>query len=162
MDLDILSEIRKTRRAGLVLRVVGSRNRPLNMRRLFPAIRRIRYCGSMYDDEKRILLSKTDCLVFPVRWEEPFGPAITEALASGCYVTGTPYGALPEIVAPQVPVSGTNAKDLAIAVENPQQFDPQTCRNREPHGGFSLPDVNELPPATRADSVAKQLLPWTN
>ena len=33
-----------------------------------------------------------------MRWHEPFGIALIEALYFGCPVFGTPYGSLPEIV----------------------------------------------------------------
>jgi glycosyltransferase involved in cell wall biosynthesis len=170
------------RRAGVELRVIGSRNWPLNLQRLLPPIRGVRYCGSIHDGEKKDLLSRARCLIFPVRWHEPFGLAITEALASGCYVVGTPYGSLPEIVTPEVGVLSARAVDLAEAVKNPQQFDPQACRNRVLRGGFSLLDSarkyveyyeriltrgslgepDEPTPATQPGFVAKQLLPWEN
>ena len=170
------------RRAGLELRVIGSRNWPLNLQRILPPIRGVRYCGSIRDSEKRDLLSRARCLIFPVRWHEPFGLAITEALASGCYVVGTPYGALPEIVTPDVGVLSAKADELAEAAKNPQRFNPQICRDRVVHGGFSLLDSarkyvecyerilahgslgepGEPAPATQPGFVAKHLLPWEN
>src|SRR5262249_7044398 len=86
------------RRAGLELRVVGSRSWPFQLQRWLPRINGVRYYGTADESKKRDLLSRARCLIFPVRWEEPFGLALTEALASGCYVVGTPYGALPEII----------------------------------------------------------------
>ena len=55
-------------------------------------------------------------MIFPVRWHEPFGLAIVESLYFGCPVFGTPYGSLPEIVAPDVGVLSARASDLAEAV----------------------------------------------
>jgi hypothetical protein len=170
------------RRAGLELRVIGSRNWPFQLHRLLPRIRGVRYYGTADESTKRDLLSRARCLIFPVRWEEPFGLAITEALASGCYVVGTPYGALPEIITPEVGVLGASAAELAEAVKNPQRFDPQTCRNRVLRGGFTLLDSarsyvrcyerivahgslgepGEPAPATKAGFVAKRLLPWAD
>jgi len=172
--------IQVARRAGLELRVIGSRNWPLNLQRLLPSIRGVRYCGEVEEPEKCDLLSRARCLIFPVRWHEPFGLAITEALASGCYVVGTPYGALPEIITPETGVLSAKASELAEAVKNPQRFDPQACRDRVLRGGFTLLDsarkyvecyerilnhgslleAGELPPATKPGFVAKQLLPW--
>jgi glycosyltransferase involved in cell wall biosynthesis len=168
------------RRAGVELRVIGSRNWPLNLQRLLPPIRGVRYCGTIDEPEKCDLLSRARCLIFPVRWHEPFGLAITEALASGAYVVGTPYGSLPEIITPEVGVMSAKACELAEAVRNARRFDPQACRNRVLRGGFTLLDsarkyvayyeriltrgslgeTNEPPPVTRAGFVAKQLLPW--
>lgn len=168
------------RRAGLELRVIGSRNLPLNLQRWLPAIRGVRYYGTASDATKRELLSKARCLIFPVRWHEPFGLSITEALASGCYVVGTPYGALPEIISPEVGVLSAQAAELAEAVRHPEHFTPLACRDRVLKGGFTLLDsakgyVNcyerilangslggpgEPLPATQPGFVAKHLLPW--
>lgn len=170
------------RRAGLELRVLGSRNWPLNLQRRLPPIRGVRYYGMLGGEEKRGLLSRARCLIFPVRWEEPFGLALTEALASGAYVVGTPYGSLPEIITPEVGVLSARAGDLAEAVKNPQRFDPRACRNRVLSGGFthwdmarkyvayyerivnhgSLGAADEPAPATRPGFVANQLLPWAD
>ena len=67
------------RRAGLELRVLGSRNWPLNAQRLLPMIRGVRYYGTVGGEEKRDLLARARCLIFPVRWHEPFGNAVVEA-----------------------------------------------------------------------------------
>jgi hypothetical protein len=170
------------RRAGLELRVIGSRNLPLNLQRFLPPIRGVRYCGMVEEDEKREMLSRARCLIFPVRWHEPFGLAITEALASGAFVVGTPYGALPEIITPEVGALSINASELAEAVKNPQRFSPHACRDRVRHGGFTLLDSarkyvehyerilshgflnepGEPPPATQPGFNAKQLLPWND
>ncbi|MCF8060791.1 MAG: glycosyltransferase [Bacteriovoracaceae bacterium] len=54
--------------------------------------------GMVGGEEKLDLLQKTDALLFPVRWHEPFGIAIIEAMACGSPVFGTPYGSLPELI----------------------------------------------------------------
>lgn len=168
------------RRAGLELRVLGSRNWPLNLQRLLPAIRGVRYYGMLGGAEKRDLLARARCLIFPVRWEEPFGLALTEALVSGAFVAGTPYGSLPEIVTPEVGVLSANADELVEAVKNPARFSPQACRNHVLHGGFTHLDMardylqyyaavlerggltaaDEPPPCTTSCFSAKRLLPW--
>jgi glycosyltransferase involved in cell wall biosynthesis len=168
------------RRAGVELRVIGSRNWPLNLQRHFPAIRGVRYYGTADDTTKRDLLSRARCLIFPVRWHEPFGLSITEALASGCYVVGTPYGALPEIITPAVGRLSTQAAELAQAVREPEKFDPAACRQWITQGGFTLVDSaksylrcferilahgslnepGEPSPRTKPGFVAKSLLPW--
>ena len=170
------------RRAGVELRVLGSRTWPLQMQRLIPSFRGIRYYGMVGGDEKRELLSKARCLIFPVRWHEPFGIAAIEALASGAYVAATPYGSLTEIVTPETGVLSARADDFVTAVQNPQRFKPQACRERILQAGFTHLDMarkflkyyeriltegsllkeGELPPATQPGFVAKHLLPWKN
>lgn len=54
--------------------------------------------GMVEIKKKLELLKKCDALLFPVRWHEPFGIAIIEAMALGLPVIGGPYGSLPEIV----------------------------------------------------------------
>lgn len=168
------------RQAGVELRVLGSRNWPLNLQRWLPALRGVRYYGMLGGAEKRDLLARARCLIFPVRWEEPFGIALTEALVSGAFVVGTPYGSLPEIVTPDVGLLRTNGAELAEAVRQPQRYSPQTCRNRVLNHGFTHTDMarkylayyeqilahGRLAATTTAEPVsgidAKQLLPWTD
>ena len=170
------------RRAGLELRVIGSRDWPLRLQRWWPPIRGVRYYGLLGKPEKEELLSRARCLIFPVRWEEPFGLAVTEALVSGAYVVATPYGSLPEIVTPETGALSAKMVELAEAVKHPQRFSPAACRDRVLRGGFthldtarkylgyyerilthgSLGEGNEPSPATRLGFLAKQLLPWEN
>jgi len=177
---NLVGAIHVARRAGLELRVLGSRNWPLNLQRWLPPIRGVRYLGMIGGDEKRVLLARARCLIFPVRWEEPFGIALTEALASGCYVVGTPYGSLPEIVTPAVGRHSAHAADLDAAVKNPGSFKPRACREHVIRGGFthldmarsyvacyqrilthgSLAEPGEPAPATRPGFLANHLLPW--
>jgi glycosyltransferase involved in cell wall biosynthesis len=172
--------IKVARRAGLELRVIGSRNLPFDLQRWLPAIRGVRYYGTADDATKRDLLGRARCLIFPVRWHEPFGLSITEALVSGCYVVGTPYGALPEIITPEVGRLSAKAAELAETVREPGRYDPAACRNRVLQGGFTLMDCvknyvrcyerilahgtlgepGEKAPETQPGFVAKNLLPW--
>jgi Glycosyl transferases group 1 len=168
------------RRAGVELRVLGSRNWPFDLQKMLPPIRGVHYHGMTGGAEKRDLLARARCLIFPVRWEEPFGISLTEALVSGAYVVGTPYGSLPEIVTPEAGVLSAKADELVEAVKNPQRFSPAACRDRVLRGGFthldmarkylgryeqiltrgSLGGASEPAPGTQPGFVAKHLLPW--
>ena len=48
--------------------------------------------------EKRRLFARSRALLVPLRWEEPFGLVMIEALLAGCPVIASPLGAAPEIV----------------------------------------------------------------
>jgi glycosyltransferase involved in cell wall biosynthesis len=170
------------RKAGIELRVLGSRSWPLEMQRQLPLwlTRGVRYYGNVEEKEKKELLSRARCLILPVRWHEPFGLAFTEAMVSGASVCGTPYGSQPEIVTPDVGVLSASAEALAEAVRNPQRFKPSACRDRVLKGGFtykdmarkylmyyekvlstgSLLDPGESPASTLPDFDPKKLLPW--
>src|SRR5262245_6981931 len=174
--------IKVCREAGVELHVIGSRNWPAGLHRLLPPIRGVRYHGMLGEREKNPLLSRARCLIFPVRWHEPFGNAINEALASGCYVAATPYGSLPEIVTPETGVLSARIGALAEAVRNPARFVPQICRQRILAGGFThldmakkylayyervlvrgrLGEKEEPPPQTAPGFLPNELLKWEN
>ncbi len=59
----------------------------------------IEYIGEVGGAEKYRLLGGATALLNPIRWPEPFGLVMIEALASGTPVITTPHGAAPEIVA---------------------------------------------------------------
>jgi glycosyltransferase involved in cell wall biosynthesis len=50
-----------------------------------------------------------------------------ESLFYGCPVFGTPYGALPEIVTPDVGFLSNRCSELAAQLEQSARFDPKTC-----------------------------------
>jgi glycosyltransferase involved in cell wall biosynthesis len=133
--------IQVARRAGLELRVLGSRNWPLNLQRWWSKWGGVKYYGMVGQEEKRHMLAKARCLVFPVRWHEPCANAVHEALASGCYILGTPYGMLPEIVVPSVGRLSIRADELAEAARRPQDYSPAACRQRIVIGGYTHLDM---------------------
>lgn len=54
--------------------------------------------GQIGGDQKIELLRKCDALIFPVRWPEPFGLALVEAMSQGLGIFGSHYGSLPEVI----------------------------------------------------------------
>jgi len=59
---------------------------------------RIRYLGEVGHEEKLELLANAKGLIFPIRWNEPFGMVMIEAMACGTPVLAFPEGAAPEVV----------------------------------------------------------------
>lgn len=121
--------------AGMPIEILGSRELPFGLKRLQSALASIQgssvsFRGMVGDAEKREALSRARALIFPVRWPEPFGLAVTESLASGCAVLATPYGSLPEIVTPDVGVLSTKGDELAAALRKSATFSPDRCRAR--------------------------------
>ncbi len=136
--------VRIARRLGMRLEVLGSRDLPMGMHRWIPSIRGVRYRGMVDDQEKRRILRNAKALLFPVRWHEPFGIAITEALASGCAVFGTPYGSLPEIVTPEVGILSEGETSLVNLIRGRMEmFDPSQCRARVLSGPFTARAMTE-------------------
>ena len=46
------------------------------------------------------MLVDARCLIMPIRWEEPFGMVMIEAMATGTPVVALDRGAVPEMVRP--------------------------------------------------------------
>ncbi len=88
---------------------------------------RIRFYGMVGGERKLSLLQGSRGLVFPVRWHEPFGLALTESLYFGCPVFGTPYGSLPEIVIPEVGFLSTRSQELSEAMKNVDSYSRARC-----------------------------------
>jgi glycosyltransferase involved in cell wall biosynthesis len=75
--------------------------RPYERRSRYPwrgRDRRIEWIGSVGGEEKRDLVAGAKALLMPIRWEEPFGMAVIEALASGTPVVAMRHGAMPVII----------------------------------------------------------------
>ena len=99
--------IAAARRAGLPALVAGAPHEdgaPAGWAEevLAPALRAtgVRWRRRVGLAAKRRLFARARALVAPLRWEEPFGLALVEALLAGCPVVAAPRGAAPEIVEP--------------------------------------------------------------
>jgi len=58
----------------------------------------VEYVGEVAGDDKYDLLGHASCLLNPLRWDEPFGMVMIEALACGTPVIATPAGSVREII----------------------------------------------------------------
>ena len=65
-----------------------------------PALTRgeARWLGPLDDSGKQRLLGNAEALLFPIRWDEPFGLVMTEALACGTPVIATRRASTPEVI----------------------------------------------------------------
>jgi glycosyltransferase involved in cell wall biosynthesis len=90
---------------------------------------RIRWVGTVQGREKRRLVGRARALVVPLRWSEPGGTAVVEALASGTPVIGLGRGVLPSLI--EHGVNGFLADDereLADYLPRAGEIDPSACR----------------------------------
>lgn len=90
--------------------------------------RRFRFHGMVGGWQKNQLFAAARALLFPIRWEEPFGLVTIEALFAGTPVIATPRGAMPEIIHPDVGFLCETDEDFGAAFEKVGQIDPHTCR----------------------------------
>ena len=54
--------------------------------------------GELADRDKAEFLRNAAAFMFPVRWPEPFGPVVVEALACGTPVLALNGGSVPEVI----------------------------------------------------------------
>jgi len=91
--------------------------------------RHVRYVGEVTGAPKQQLYARAAALLMPIRWEEPFGMVMIEALACG-----TPVIAFPEGDAREIVIDGHNGllvgdeADMARATTQLGSIDPHDCR----------------------------------
>jgi glycosyltransferase involved in cell wall biosynthesis len=90
--------------------------------------------GEITHDEKVDLLRRAKAVLFPIDWPEPFGLVMTEAMACGTPVIGTPRGSVPEVIEDGVTgwiveVDGY-AEAAADRLSRLSEIDPHACRDR--------------------------------
>jgi glycosyltransferase involved in cell wall biosynthesis len=124
--------LRLARRLGFRLVVAGGTR--LDLRRtggLWDSLRAdVQFCGEVGGQRKAELIAGARALLFPIRWEEPFGIVVAEALVSGTPVITTPRGAMPELVTPDVGFLCPDEAALADAIQHVGDVSPAACRQR--------------------------------
>jgi glycosyltransferase involved in cell wall biosynthesis len=90
---------------------------------------RVTHVGEVAGQQKIDLFANARALLMPIRWPEPFGMVMLEAMVCGTPVLAFPEGAACEIVLPGV--SGFLVEDedeMARAVARAGEIDPTRCR----------------------------------
>ncbi|HYG69404.1 MAG TPA: glycosyltransferase, partial [Anaeromyxobacteraceae bacterium] len=100
---------------------------------LRPALREphVRWITEADLSRKRRLFARARALLVPIRWEEPFGLVMIEAMLAGCPVIAYARGAAPEIV--EDGRTGWLVDDvdaMAEALRRLRGFDRAACRAR--------------------------------
>jgi glycosyltransferase involved in cell wall biosynthesis len=101
----------------------------------------VEYVGEAGGEAKRELYLGARAFLMPIRWPEPFGLVMVEALACGTPVIAFPEGSAPEVV--EDGRTGFVVEDehaMAAAVARLDEIDPHECR-RSCEERFSVPAV---------------------
>ena len=89
----------------------------------------IRYLGEVTHERKLELLAGAAALLFPIRWNEPFGMVMIEAMACGTPVLAFPEGAVPEVVEDgRTGFLCHDVADLSESIGRIPQLDRTACR----------------------------------
>ncbi len=115
------------RSKGESLKVLGGKRLNIKMGFRFTLDPRISFAGMVGGTGKNKLIQGSRGLIFPVRWNEPFGLAIPESLYFGCPVFGTPYGSLPELVTEEFGFLSNRASEHIDAIKNIDSYSRQKC-----------------------------------
>ena len=93
--------------------------------------RQVEYLGELGGADKDQLLGSARALLFPVDWPEPFGLAMTEAMACGTPVLALRRGSVPEVVEDGVTGFVRDSEDdLVAVVDEVIHLSRRACRDR--------------------------------
>jgi len=92
--------------------------------------RHAHFFGMIGGEEKLRVLQQSQTLLFPVLWNEPFGVALIEALATGCSVVGSDWGSIPEIVDDSCGKTCSTKEGFLQAIAGRSGWSPEACRRR--------------------------------
>jgi glycosyltransferase involved in cell wall biosynthesis len=123
----------KVKNVAGAIRIARSSRRPLHIlggrRWLWNHWRGVHWEGMMGGQEKSNAISRSAALLFPVRWNEPFGIAVIEALVSGTPVLASGYGSLPELVPPEGGAICRTEAQFVEAITRLGEFRASDCRD---------------------------------
>jgi glycosyltransferase involved in cell wall biosynthesis len=126
--------IQIARRAGIALKIAAKVERadqPYFEQVVQPLLEHplIEFVGEIGDEQKADFIGAARALLFPIRWPEPFGLVMIEAMACGTPVVAFNHGAVPEVI--QQGVSGfiAESEDEAVAaITRVEQWDRRAVR----------------------------------
>ncbi len=91
----------------------------------------VTYLGEVSFSKAIELYRNAKAFLFPIKWEEPFGLVMIEAMASGTPVIAYPNGAVPEVVKDKkTGFIVKNVSEMAKAIKNVDKIDRKKCRER--------------------------------
>lgn len=91
--------------------------------------KKIEFLGELREVERNELLKRAECLLFPIKWDEPFGLVQLESLVVGTPVIGFNRGAVSEVI--EDGVNGfvvNNIEEAVRALNKINTISPGNCR----------------------------------
>jgi glycosyltransferase involved in cell wall biosynthesis len=122
------------RRAGRPIVLAGKLQEPIEWSYFDAEIRPrlgadVEFIGEVGLRDKQRLYAGAHCLIFPIRWEEPFGLVMIEAMACGTPVVAFRRGSVPEVVLDGVTgFIRDDPVELPEAIERAGDLAPEDCR----------------------------------
>ncbi|TQM85123.1 glycosyltransferase involved in cell wall biosynthesis [Saccharothrix saharensis] len=142
-DKGIPEAIAAATEAGLPLRIAAKCREPEEQEYFEHEVKPllgpgVEWLGEVGREDKLALLAATRCLLFPIRWDEPFGLVMVEAMACGTPVVATRRGAVPEVVAHgRTGFVCDDHASLVAALGRVEELSPDRCR-AEAAGRFDV------------------------
>ena len=122
------------RKAGVPLKMAAKMREPTEMQYFENEVEPllgdgIEYLGEVPHHQKLELLAGARALLFPIRWREPFGMVMIEAMACGTPVIAFPEGSVPEVVEHgKTGFIVDDVVEMAEAIGRVDQLDRMVCR----------------------------------
>lgn len=126
--------IAAARAAGLPLKMAAKMREPAELEYFENEVEPllgagVEYLGEVPHHQKLQLLAEARALLFPIRWREPFGMVMIEALACGTPVIAFPEGAAPEVVTHgETGFLVDDEEEMAKALTDVGSLDRRACR----------------------------------
>ena len=111
----------------------GKKREPYFSKEIKPLIdkNKIKYIGEATGKKRIDLYKNAKALIFPIKWQEPFGLAMIEAMACGTPVIAYPKGAVKEIIEDKkTGFIVKNIKEMARAMKNIDKIERIKCRQK--------------------------------
>lgn len=111
----------------------GKKREPYFSKEIKPLIdnKQIKYAGEVTGKKRIDLYKYARGFLFPIKWQEPFGLVMTEAMACGTPVIAYPNGAVLEVIKDKkTGFIVKNVNEMTKAIKNVDKIDRKKCRER--------------------------------
>lgn len=114
----LLETFKNIENQNIRLTLCGSGNLEQYVMNICKIDKRISYLGSVFGNEKEKILKKSDVIIVPSIWYEPFGRVVIEGYKNGLVVIGSKIGGINELLESDVAigVDANNQEDLCNAI----------------------------------------------